>query len=106
MNFRHAAALVLVGWYLMMPTSIKSSGVGLPLSQWRQLGAYDSAILCTIAQRLFQKQADSLPPDPPRTDAQDSTPSPPGYSASELQQVLANSVCIASDDPRLSMKVR
>src|SRR5262249_51159849 len=53
MNLRHAAALTLVGWYLMLPplntsdqgaiTSLKSSA---PISEWDVSESYDSATEC------------------------------------------------------------
>jgi hypothetical protein len=50
MNRRHAAALVLLGWYLMAPPFAQNGG-GLvkdaPLKAWQNLAVYDSADDCT-----------------------------------------------------------
>ena len=48
MNLRHAAALALVGWYLMSPPiqAFKESPVpelSAPLSQWTSVSAFDTA---------------------------------------------------------------
>jgi hypothetical protein len=44
-NLRHAAALALMGWYLMLAPSVPS-GSNAPLSNWRTVGSYDSAEAC------------------------------------------------------------
>jgi hypothetical protein len=48
MKPRHAAALALLGWYLMVPSS-KSNGepdLQAPLSKWEMDGFYDTAQAC------------------------------------------------------------
>jgi len=49
MNPRHAAALVLCGWYLMMPPPYwsKTNPRTAPLRQWTVFGRYDSARECS-----------------------------------------------------------
>ncbi len=44
MTLRHAAALALVGWYLMYPPTPNR-----PLSQWEILNIFDSATECRKA---------------------------------------------------------
>jgi hypothetical protein len=48
MKLRHAAALALTGWYLMVPPLIDSSGIANqePLSKWTILGTFDSGEDC------------------------------------------------------------
>jgi mono/diheme cytochrome c family protein len=51
MNLRHAAALALVGWYLMVP--LNNAGQvdpHAPLSSWHQWSAYDTAAQCEAAK--------------------------------------------------------
>jgi hypothetical protein len=47
MNLRHAAALALVGWYLMVPPSTGGKlDTKAPLPQWINEGAFDRADDC------------------------------------------------------------
>jgi hypothetical protein len=88
MNLRHAAALALVGWYLMVPPPDTVTleqfrkGEMPPLTIWIQLWAFDSAKECQdkLAQLVHDQK------DPRRRDT------------------LAMGRCIASDDPRLKSK--
>ena len=102
MTLRHATALALVGWYLMMPPHVGGDGKpdkGVPLAQWDQMGSYDSAAECSGAYIWFLKQrqkesALSLRSNPP----------PLTLQADAARQQLGEAsaaVCIASDDPRL-----
>ena len=59
MKPRYAAAVVLVGWYLMLAPSYH----GLfeeraPLSQWQRQGSYDTKVECfqTLAWKLHDAQ--------------------------------------------------
>ena len=48
MNLRHAAALALVGWYLMIPP-LNSEGkvdTHAPMSRWNQFMSFDAASAC------------------------------------------------------------
>jgi hypothetical protein len=56
MKLRHAAALALVGWYLLMPPA-KHNGMpaDVPLSRWRNFGAFDSAAQSESALRTQRK---------------------------------------------------
>jgi hypothetical protein len=48
MKPRHAAALALVGWYLMVPPRVYNAGnmlhieIKAPLSKWERWGSFDS----------------------------------------------------------------
>ena len=128
MKPRHAAALALVGWYLMAPPIRPGSGVDLsaPISRWALNGEFDSAGACDEArvQRIerartraarIQGKLDSI-------DKEVESKSTPAQQAADLNKVnelnkqlekpeldkLANYVasmraaqCIATDDPRL-----
>ena len=82
MNLRHAAALALVGWYLMVPP-ISRQGEFLdnaPLSKWTLLDSMDSASDCNA--------------EASRSDMR---------SKSEIRRnvKIDHSKCMASDDPSL-----
>ena len=56
MTLRHAAALALVGWYLMVPPATAPNGTkgaklmtDAPLSRWFMHGSFDSAKQCEEA---------------------------------------------------------
>ncbi|HEY9158671.1 hypothetical protein [Candidatus Binatus sp.] len=105
MNFRHAAALALVGWYLMIPPSLADTWVcrqsvsaelargwfgwgkdcetmarafvpDAPLSQWHQGAPFETLAECEADRQTLHKYSES------------GTPS-------------FNAECFAADDPRL-----
>lgn len=83
MNLRHATALALVGWYLMVPPIYQGheTDENGPLHQWKILMSFDTAQDCRIDQiQLIQQSAQR----------------PPWHK----KRVL-DSACIATDDPRL-----
>jgi hypothetical protein len=91
MKPRHAAALALVGWYSIIPSSTLPPGVAYkePLSRWQIVRGFDTADDCNDFLSSFfedsrQKQALSL-----------LEPAYRDYMFAE---------CIASDDPRLKQK--
>jgi len=94
MTLRHAAALALMGWYMMTPQVLIKNGVvqfdingnveldtAKPLSKWIQVKAFDSAEQCE------QDQESEIEAE------KGQTPS--------LGQA---SLCVATDDPRLKEK--
>jgi hypothetical protein len=114
MNLRHAAALALIGWYLMAPPLSKDGKPNLsaPLSQWNQTGGFDSAKACDnkresrrklAAEALneVQQEMEALPP----SNRPLSQSAPKVYQddvfASTFAVLVAASRCIATDDPRL-----
>jgi hypothetical protein len=108
MRLRHAAALALVGWYLMVPpmSSGPAGSVGFvnenaPLTDWTQYLAFGSPEMCKAAIRdlrksvlrdclVEQKYAGGFARNPNQEAA-----------ACSLVAAMARSNCIASDDPRL-----
>jgi hypothetical protein len=108
MKSRHAAALALMGWYLMLPPSKKNDA---PLSEWIISHSYASAEACQSAQNKNRDQAaaklktyDNMT-DKQRRDLQ--------HNQASLDQEMADSdsfdaafqsACIASNDPRLKEK--
>jgi hypothetical protein len=96
---RHAAALALVGWILMVPPPVLHSSLpvdlGAPLSEWRLFSLHDSAADCEQGLVAFYKLAKTeLAANP----------------ADERDRIqfyqLENSQCVASDDPRLKAEAR
>jgi hypothetical protein len=89
LSMRHIVAVTLIGWYLMVPLPDRPEA---PLAYWDQLGAYDTAKECEDFQaRLYSRSQ--------RSDFR----APPGkFSTAQLRQVYAETMCIASDDPRLA----
>ena len=88
MKLRHAAALALIGWYLMAPPIYTPAyTVDLaPISAWDIIGSFNTASDCTDILTKLKKQR-------------------PGNPHSKKQKALRrrtdNSRCIATDDPRL-----
>jgi len=60
MKSRHAAALALVGWYLMIPPMGLHVEVeyNAPLSQWDMMGSFDSADECEKAYQQYNEAGD------------------------------------------------
>jgi len=98
MKLHFAAALALVGWYLIVPpVRVDSKGspeeqsdrsgfvyeTDAPLSKWFNEGNFDSAAACDQALSQFRH-------------------TPRATAADQIQELAAR--CIASDDPRLKEK--
>ena len=102
MNLRHAAALALVGWYLMLPPEQGGPGqfnIHAPLSQWSLEGSFDTVDDCKRGQqdglgKWFSAGEDAI--KHAQTKERDK----------DLLMVAWYNYgeCIASDDPRLKEK--
>ncbi len=104
MKPRHAAALTLVGWYLMLPpaTGQKTS---TPISEWRITASYDSAAECEIAKAKGLDEAIKAYRHPQA--AIEKYNPPEKMSSVEIQTLgwqFANDACVSTDDPRLKGK--
>ena len=89
MTLRHAAALALVGWYLMSPpfdASLKKPDLDAPLAKWSQIGSFDTAQECNGQEAYNLKQAHAA------------------RVTGLLLETDEAAQCIASDDPRLKGK--
>ncbi len=87
----HAAALALVGWYLMIPpTSLSAVSESEPLSKWTVYQDYDSFQTCIVAKTELHRRGQRDPSVKPSLQ----------FPPEQLQRFLAAD-CIASDDPRL-----
>lgn len=80
MKLRHAAALALVGWYLLALPPEKRSlpPMSVPFSQWVILESFDKAEDCSVRRAKMSESA--------------------GFMRGEQIFWLA---CVATDDPRL-----
>jgi hypothetical protein len=91
MNPRHAAALALVGWYLMAPAP---EDLSAPISRWDIVTSYDSATACekqrmSTVDRMQKAIDDEFAHHEPIAGG---------------AQAFAHEQCIATDDPRLKEK--
>lgn len=105
MKRRHAAVLVLVGWYLMVPKVFYQPSHGWlvgpykdnspDFSAWEQVGSYDTAAEChsAIAALDLEKVWDFTGPGVRRD--------PQGLKKA-LRAAEGRALCIATDDPRLA----
>jgi hypothetical protein len=100
MNPRHAAALALVGWYLMVaPRSQDHTAFvpSAPLSQWDLIGSYDTAAQCMkVRSESIARVANKVRAIGPNGKALD--------EAGTRESSATTIKCIASDDPRLKGK--
>ena len=93
MKLRHAAALALTGWYLMIPPAIEEHSnhrlytKAAPLSQWQMLKSFDTAKECEGAVEALAKPLRAA------IDQQQH------LSLDDMRPLYAR--CFASDDPRL-----
>jgi hypothetical protein len=101
MKVRHATALALAGWYLMMPPA---NQLGAPLSQWKTLESFDSASQCRDWLMDFQRRATS--------DQKQIAGKVAGRMLTDAETIdlafadswkagMDEAQCVATDDPRL-----
>ena len=99
MNLRHAAALALVGWYLMVPpvhwgivkAPMRSNTVyfdpDAPLSQWWTQDSFETLSDCREGRFVWIKnERYAEKPEPGKT---------------ILYHAMLNAVCVSTDDTRL-----
>ena len=107
MTILHAAALALVGWYLMVPPDFTgrphSIDSAAPISRWTIVTSFNSADICKKALTELQNKNG----DPAKLDAtgrlrrfQKRQPADPELARARVD----NAACIATDDPRLKEK--
>jgi hypothetical protein len=120
MKSRHAVALALVGWYLMVPPPgpPRSTGASTappnntaPLNQWTIRNSYDSAQACEAAkkktldtattnmdkQKHLAAQRQGLWPDTDSFKDQE-------FLVADQFEYATEALCISIDDPRLKSK--
>jgi hypothetical protein len=102
MNPRHAAALALVGWYLMSaPLVGNRPDVKARFSKWTIEHVFDSARDCDTLRGRWRERASRI------TDAvnQHTKLSPEDAEVTiEALYEMGSCECVASDDPRLKEK--
>jgi hypothetical protein len=95
MNLRHATALALVGWYLMVPPIANTEAQWIteslvaPLSQWSSLQSFDTAKECEDEAAKVKRQVSTKNQ---------------GGPVPLIQRPFAFAQCVATDDPRLKEK--
>jgi hypothetical protein len=105
MNLRHAAALALVGWYLMIPpayTEGRKAFVDSHVSVrgWTRIGtSFDSVADCEKAKEKTQKNVQDAEKrgleSAARMDANPDDQALAGYEAARQMK------CVSKDDPRI-----
>jgi len=90
MKLRHTATLALMGWYLMVPQFIGSTGIAdqEPISAWQRFGPYKSESDCTKSKSKWQ----------------DFLKAPyAGNDTTQEQALMAfqKALCVSENDPRL-----
>ena len=108
MKFRHAAALALVGWYLMVPPWESCNGAfsggpcnPSPLVKWRIVESYDSLSKCEeVKAGWIEKGKMYLAESEVRNRSRTSRM---GIDAVDATRDMS-AMCVASDDPRLKEK--
>ena len=97
MKPRHAAALALITWYLMVPPPLLHGNppviLEAPLSKWGIFSMHESAAECEKGLVAFYKSAKA---------ELIANPADEGDRIQFYQ--LESSQCVASDDPRLNDK--
>jgi hypothetical protein len=97
MNLRHAVALALEGWYLMVPPYVnRKLNTDAPLSNWEVYVATDSADKCEDSKIETLKMLGRE-----KITGKDSAVTERGAKAIAMGFQLSHAQCIASDDPRL-----
>lgn len=95
MKLCHAAALALIGWYLMVPPLVEAPykiDMEAPLTSWKVHQKFDSEEQCDKSLTSAQAKYNQTATAPLGTIKK-------GSRAFALQMTFAQ--CIASDDPRL-----
>lgn len=98
MRLRYAAALALVGWYLLIPRYGLDGRLldSAPLSAWKVYDRYDSLNACQRTRQQMIKLGDEFINEQERR-------AELGRGVSQAATMLA-SRCVSSDDPRLKSK--
>ena len=104
MNLRHAAALALVGWYLMMPPVNTEGGKAFvdlhaSVQRWTRTGDFDSFADCDKAREKTQQNVQTAEErgleNAARMDA-----NPPDQDLAEYE-AARQMKCVSKDDPRI-----
>jgi hypothetical protein len=90
-NLRHATALAIVGWYLMVPTPAPETFMTVtpPIGRWAHRGSYDSEKECDQALDEMYRKSERAGFEMK------------GFSPEDVRRSWAFAQCISTDDPRL-----
>jgi hypothetical protein len=111
MNIRHAAALALVGWYLMTPGVTRPTETSpshmldptVPFSLWTVNKVFDSAESCNAARDALNQEALKAFEDMKTEVGHRVLQEEPDHGTATIALFKAETYaqCIATDDPRL-----
>jgi hypothetical protein len=96
MKPRHAAALALVSWYLIMPPSFDST---IPLSKWNRISTFDSIDKCASFKLTVQQEIND-PAGQEKIRKEAAKTGTPWNSDLAISRSKA-AQCVSTDDPRL-----
>jgi hypothetical protein len=94
MKPRHTAALVLVGWYLLVPHDMLQSP---PVSDWEHYASYDTAKECESAKSELGREAVKSE----RLNGCETT-DPHLSTVCHYDFAKENAQCVSTDDSRLN----
>jgi len=107
MNLRHAGALALLGWYLLIPPVFSAMGdhprafndLNASLNKWDIQGSFDSETSCVKEKERIRIEA------PLRLKfAHEHPDQDRNGNIVAVAEAWQRSECVASDDPRLKAK--
>jgi len=108
MTPRHAAALALVGWYMMTPPIESCIGASsgrsceqTPLSRWQIRATYDSRANCEKSKAVWIEKGRMYLGE---SDARSRTPGSRVGPDEAYDMAEIEATCVATDDPRLKEK--
>jgi hypothetical protein len=96
MKPRHAAALAMVGWYLLYPPWNAEKGredPGLPLNRWYQVATFDSSADCEARKMKVLEVLEDLEKQTHDLDGQE--------IAASMRMRFHQARCVSADDPQL-----
>jgi hypothetical protein len=102
---RHAAALALVGWYLMLPpwNQQKQPAVEAPIAQWQRVALYATVATCEKNRSRMAAGGGHW------TDSNANTPNnadevPNSKEQEQMRNLQKYAQCVSADDPRLKSR--
>jgi hypothetical protein len=100
MNSRHAAALALVGWFLMTAPVSEQGAIhqDAPLSEWTKASHFDSESDCDVWRKEKIRDSEDEVELAPKSEADEDGKQD---ADKDLNAALV-SQCVADDDPRLT----
>jgi hypothetical protein len=110
MNLRHAAALSMLGWYLMVPPFAgktkpeDSLGLKAPVDQWMIIQSFDSEKSCNGETVKMKDGAEKMLKQSDAAVLKNVAEFKTAAEAREWLKGRAHATCIARDDPRLKDK--